>query len=98
MSDPDTGHLRTIVDTISDNAADAGIVLGGNVVRPHDVDLRWVGALLLRQLRGGQGSGSSAGIASSRHSARWSGSVEASMIAVMPALRNTSATLGRIGR
>ncbi|MCJ0949776.1 2-oxo-hepta-3-ene-1,7-dioic acid hydratase (plasmid) [Rhodococcus erythropolis] len=48
MSDPDTGHLRTIVDTISDNAADAGIVLGGNVVRPHDVDLRWVGALLLR--------------------------------------------------
>ncbi|MDJ0489988.1 2-oxo-hepta-3-ene-1,7-dioic acid hydratase [Rhodococcus qingshengii] len=48
MSDPDTGHLRTIVDTISDNAADAGIVLGGNVVRSHDVDLRWVGALLLR--------------------------------------------------
>lgn len=48
MSDPDTGHLRTIVDTISDNAADAGIVLGGNVVQPHDVDLRWVGALLLR--------------------------------------------------
>ncbi|MEH6796136.1 MAG: 2-oxo-hepta-3-ene-1,7-dioic acid hydratase [Rhodococcus sp. (in: high G+C Gram-positive bacteria)] len=48
MSDPDTGHQRTIVDTISDNAADAGIVLGGNVVRPHDVDLRWVGALLLR--------------------------------------------------
>ena len=24
MSDPETGHLRTIVDTISDNAADAG--------------------------------------------------------------------------
>ncbi|MFF3574831.1 2-oxo-hept-4-ene-1,7-dioate hydratase [Nocardia jiangxiensis] len=48
MSDPATGHLRTIVDTIADNAADAGIVLGGNVVRPLDVDLRWVGALLLR--------------------------------------------------
>lgn len=48
MSDPDTGHLRTIVDTIADNAADAGIVLGGTVVRPLDIDLRWVGALLLR--------------------------------------------------
>ncbi|WP_216693582.1 2-oxo-hept-4-ene-1,7-dioate hydratase [Dietzia psychralcaliphila] len=48
MSDPATGHLRTIVDTISDNAADAGIVLGGNVVRPHDIDLRRVGALLSR--------------------------------------------------
>ncbi len=32
MSDPETGHLRTIVDTIADNAADAGLVLGGRVV------------------------------------------------------------------
>ena len=48
MSDPETGHLRTIVDTIADNAADAGLVLGGRVVRPMDVDLRWVAALLLR--------------------------------------------------
>jgi 2-oxo-hept-3-ene-1,7-dioate hydratase len=48
MSDPGTGHLRTIVDTIADNAADAGLVLGGRVVRPLDVDLRWVSALLLR--------------------------------------------------
>lgn len=48
MSDPETGHLRTIVDTIADNAADAGIVLGGRVVRPMDIDLRWVSALLLR--------------------------------------------------
>ncbi|MFV9452262.1 2-oxo-hept-4-ene-1,7-dioate hydratase [Rhodococcus sp. NM-2] len=48
MSDPETGHLRTIVDTIADNAADAGIVLGGRVVKPMDVDLRWVSALLLR--------------------------------------------------
>lgn len=48
MSDPDTGHLRTIVDTIADNAADAGLVLGGRVFRPMDVDLRWVSALLLR--------------------------------------------------
>jgi 2-oxo-hept-3-ene-1,7-dioate hydratase len=48
MSDPATGHQRTIVDTISDNAADAGIVTGGRIVRPHDVDLRWVSALLYR--------------------------------------------------
>jgi 2-oxo-hept-3-ene-1,7-dioate hydratase len=48
MSDPDTGHLRTIVDTIADNAANAGLVLGGRVFRPLDVDLRWVAALLLR--------------------------------------------------
>jgi 2-oxo-hept-3-ene-1,7-dioate hydratase len=48
MTDPATGHLRTIVDTIADNAADAGIVLGGRAVKPLDVDLRWVGALLYR--------------------------------------------------
>ncbi len=48
MSDPETGHQRTLVDTVSDNAADAGIITGGRVVRPHDVDLRWVSALLYR--------------------------------------------------
>lgn len=46
MADPETGHLRTIVDTISDNAADAGIVVGGRAVRPSDIDMRWVSALL----------------------------------------------------
>ena len=46
MSDPETGHLRTIVDTISDNAADAGIVVGGRAVRPDALDLRRVGAAL----------------------------------------------------
>ena len=39
---------RTIVDTISDNAAYGGMVLGGNPVRPNEVDLRWVSALLYR--------------------------------------------------
>lgn len=39
---------RTIVDTIADNAAYGGMVLGGNPVRPHDVDLRWVSALLYK--------------------------------------------------
>lgn len=48
MTDPSTGSSRTIVDTIADNAADAGIVTGGRVIRPHDVDLRWVSALLYR--------------------------------------------------
>jgi 2-oxo-hept-3-ene-1,7-dioate hydratase len=39
---------RTIVDTISDNAAYGGIVVGGNPTPPHQVDLRWVSALLYR--------------------------------------------------
>ena len=48
MTDADTGHTRTIVDTIADNAADAGLVLGGRTVGPDEVDLRWVAALLER--------------------------------------------------
>ena len=44
--DRDTKAMRKVVDTISDFAANAGIVLGGRPVRPMDVDLRWVGALL----------------------------------------------------
>ena len=39
---------RTIVDTISDNAALGGMVYGGNPVAPDAVDLRWVSALLYR--------------------------------------------------
>lgn len=39
---------RTIVDTISDNAAYGGMVLGGNPMRPDEIDLRWVSALLYR--------------------------------------------------
>ncbi|CDO08143.1 2-oxo-hepta-3-ene-1,7-dioic acid hydratase [Mycolicibacterium cosmeticum] len=39
---------RTIVDTISDNAAMGGIVYGGNAVHVGTVDLRWVSALLYR--------------------------------------------------
>ena len=46
--DPESGQARTVVDTISDNAANAGIVLGGRPIKPLDVDLRWVGALLYR--------------------------------------------------
>ena len=39
---------RTIVDTISDNAAYGGMLLGGTPKRPDDVDLRWISALLYR--------------------------------------------------
>ena len=39
---------RTIVDTISDNAAMGAMVVGGNPTKPHDVDLRWVGSMLYR--------------------------------------------------
>jgi 2-oxo-hept-3-ene-1,7-dioate hydratase len=48
MTDPATGHGRTVVDTIADNAADAGVVLGGRPTRPLDVDIRWIAALLYR--------------------------------------------------
>ena len=44
-SDPTTGRTRTVVDTISDNAANAGIISGGNKVAPREIDLRWVSAL-----------------------------------------------------
>ncbi len=44
--DRETRAPRKVFDTIADFAANAGVVLGGRPVRPHDVDLRWVGALL----------------------------------------------------
>ena len=37
---------RKVYDTISDNAANAGIVLGGRKAQPREVDLPWVGAIL----------------------------------------------------
>ena len=46
--DSDTKAPRKVMDTISDNAASAGVVLGGRPVRPLDVDLRWVSALMYR--------------------------------------------------
>jgi len=39
---------RKIFDTISDNGAAAGIVVGGRPVGPMDIDLRWVGGLMMR--------------------------------------------------
>lgn len=46
--DPDTKVTRKVFDTISDNAANAGVVLGGRAVRPMDVDLSRVSAALYR--------------------------------------------------
>ncbi|MCJ2185858.1 2-oxo-hept-4-ene-1,7-dioate hydratase [Novosphingobium beihaiensis] len=46
--DKASGVTRKVYDTISDNAANAGIVLGGRPVKPDAVDLRWVSALLYR--------------------------------------------------
>jgi len=45
--DPETGYKRTVKDSISDNAANAGIVLGEKHI-PKDVALEWVGAILRR--------------------------------------------------
>ncbi|NPD17914.1 2-oxo-hept-4-ene-1,7-dioate hydratase [Alterinioella nitratireducens] len=47
-ADPATGQTRVITDTISDNAANAGIVLGDARHDPEAVDLRWVGAVVSR--------------------------------------------------
>ena len=47
-SDPESGQTRIITDTISDNAANAGFVLGSEC---HDVDahdLRWIPAIVFK--------------------------------------------------
>ena len=43
-----TGAVRKIYDTIADNAANAGIVLGNKRCRVDAVDMRWVGAIVQR--------------------------------------------------
>jgi 2-oxo-hept-3-ene-1,7-dioate hydratase len=37
---------RKIFDTVADNGAAAGIVMGGRPIGPLDVDLRWVGGIM----------------------------------------------------
>lgn len=46
--DPTTGQTRVVFDTISDNAANAGVVLGDQKHAVDDFDLRWVGAITSR--------------------------------------------------
>ena len=43
--DPETNAKRKIFDTISDNAANAGVVLGSERHGVDGIDLRWVGAI-----------------------------------------------------
>jgi len=45
---PDSGYRRTVKDTISDNAANAGIILGKSHHRPDGLDFRWLGAMMSR--------------------------------------------------
>ena len=47
-ADPDTGVTRKVYDTISDNAANAGVVLGPQRHSVDAHDLRWVGAITSR--------------------------------------------------
>lgn len=47
-ADPQTGETRRVFDTISDNAANAGVVLGPQKHSVGAVDLRWVGAIASR--------------------------------------------------
>ncbi len=46
--DPETQRPRKVFDTISDNAANAGVVMGGRPIKPDALDLRWISALLYR--------------------------------------------------
>lgn len=41
-------QARTIFDTISDNAANAGIVVADRRISPASVDMRWMGAIVYR--------------------------------------------------
>ncbi len=47
-ADPATGKARIITDTVSDNAANAGIVLGDARHKVGALDLRWTGAIVKR--------------------------------------------------
>ncbi|MAS03866.1 MAG: 2-oxo-hepta-3-ene-1,7-dioic acid hydratase [Ahrensia sp.] len=45
-ADAETGQVRKIFDTVSDNAANAGVVLGRQHHTPDAIDLRWTGAIV----------------------------------------------------
>ncbi len=44
--DPETGYTRNVFDTIADNAANAGYILGEQRIDPREIDLCWAGAML----------------------------------------------------
>ena len=45
-TDPETGYTRKVFDTIADNAANAGYIVGDQQFDPRAIDLRWSGAIL----------------------------------------------------
>ncbi len=46
--DLETQTTRKVFDTISDNAANAGVVTGGRPFKPMEADLRWIAAVAYR--------------------------------------------------
>lgn len=46
--DVETGAIRKVFDTIADNAANAGLVLGNERFDPSEIDMRWAGAIAKR--------------------------------------------------
>ncbi|MCB5160998.1 2-oxo-hept-4-ene-1,7-dioate hydratase [Marinomonas algarum] len=46
--DPESKRPRKVFDTISDNAANAAIILGGRPIKVSELDLRWVSAIMQR--------------------------------------------------
>jgi len=46
--DPQTGYKRTVKDTISDNAANGGVIVGGLRKKPEEIDLKWIGSMMSR--------------------------------------------------
>lgn len=44
--DPETGYTRNVFDTIADNAANAGYIVGDTRLDPNEIDLPWAGAML----------------------------------------------------
>jgi 2-oxo-hept-3-ene-1,7-dioate hydratase len=48
--DPETQRPRKVFDTISDNAANAGVILGGRPIKPDELDLSCISAILYRNV------------------------------------------------
>ncbi len=47
-ADPRSGRLRRVFDTVADNAANGGVVLGAPVRYVQDLNLRWIGMIAMR--------------------------------------------------
>ena len=45
-TDPASGYTRKVFDTIADNAANAGVIVGDTRIDKNEIDLVWAGALL----------------------------------------------------